>query len=513
MRSSRPYLVMVFCVVSLLATLPAAADDYYLTLGGGYSPTGNQFSLESNVRYFREVLNESYSQDVHHDLLFADGDDPTPDLQYRDLGDMPRINELLSLVFQQRKEFGYRYRNHELEDVLGPSRLSTLQQWFDDVGSELTPEDRLFIYLTGHGGSSNDKENHPSNTCFLMWESEKMRLQEFVVELDKINEETPVVLVMVQCYSGGFADVIFNGGISDQGTSDANRCGFFATTQTRVAAGCTPDIDEANYREYSSYFWAAIRGSTRVGEPIERPDYNGDGLISFDEAHGYSLITSTSIDISVKTSDAFLRAFSTLESDTHEDLLTADSPYDELYKLASSTERAVLDALSEDLELDVQERAAAAKELGTEIQEEKKAINEDIKQKKSALSRIYREIRKELVLQWPGLSNVWNPRVQEIFADEDESAAVVAMIEGHDRYDDMQRLEEEVAQRMTDKKDTDNRWVRCQRMIRALENVALAANLSTVSTPEVVERYQRLLEAESATFGPLQADDLAAGEG
>lgn len=502
MQSLRLSLVMVFILVSLLASKPVAADDYYLTLGGGYSPTGNQFSLESNVRYFREILGASYSQDVHHDLLFADGNDPSPDLQYLDLEEMPRINELLSLVFQQRKEFGFQYRNHELEDVRGPSRLSTVREWFDEVGTQLTPDDRLFIYLTGHGGSSNDKENHPSNTCFYMWNSEKMRLQEFVVELDKINEETPVVMVMVQCFAGGFADVIFNGGISDQGTSNANRCGFFATTQDRVAAGCTPDIDEANYREYSSYFWAAIRGLNRVGEPIEQPDFNGDGQISFDEAHGYSLITSTSIDISVKTTDAYLRAFSLLESDTHDDLLTADSPYDELYKLASCTERAVLDALSTDLELDAQERAAAAEALGTEIKEGKKTIEEEHNKKKGELNSIYREIRKELVLRWPGLSNVWNPRVQEIFANEEESAAVVALIEDHGRYEEIVCLEEEVSQLMTDKRDTDNRWVRCQRMIRALENIALAENLSKVAPQEVVERYQRLLDAESATFGP-----------
>ena len=38
-----------------------------------------------------------------------------------------------------------------------------------------------------------------------------------------------------------------------------------ATLRDRVAAGCTPSIDEANCQEYSSYVWAAIRGANRVG--------------------------------------------------------------------------------------------------------------------------------------------------------------------------------------------------------------------------------------------------------
>ena len=62
--------------------------------------------------------------------------------------------------------------------------------------------------------------------------------------------------------------------------SGANRCGFFATVHDRKAAGCTADIDEANYQEYSTYFFAALRGKTRTGTPITPPDYDGDGRVS-----------------------------------------------------------------------------------------------------------------------------------------------------------------------------------------------------------------------------------------
>ena len=47
----------------------------------------------------------------------------------------------------------------------------------------------------------------------------------------------------------------------------------------------------------------------------------------------------------------------------------------------------------------------------------------------------------------------------------------------------------------------DRRWVKCKRLIRTLENVALAANLEVVAEPEVIERYHALRDAENQTLG------------
>ncbi len=71
---------------------------------------------------------------------------------------------------------------------------------------------------------------------------------------------------MVQCYSGGFANLIFEQGQPDKPLAKANRCGFFATVHDRIAAGCTSDIDEEDYHEYSSAFWAAISRARANGQ-------------------------------------------------------------------------------------------------------------------------------------------------------------------------------------------------------------------------------------------------------
>src|SRR5262249_44599783 len=159
----------------------------------------------------------------------------------------------------------------------------------------------------------------------------------------------------------------FNEGDPQKGISPANRCGFFATVHNRPAAGCTPDIDEENYQEYSSSFWAAIGGHSRTGQTVAPRDCNADGRISFAEDHGFTLLNSSTIDIPVKTSDAFLRAFSKTKADDMPDLITADAQYERLAELASPVERTVLDGLCQELSLAGAERSKETRELATKL--------------------------------------------------------------------------------------------------------------------------------------------------
>ena len=187
-----------------------------------------------------------------------------------------------------------------------------------------------------------------SNTTLYLWNGEKISVTEFSKLLDKIPAPVDVMTVMVQCHCGGFADLIFNEADPTKGTSKASRCGFFATVYNRPAAGCTPDIIEEEYHEYCSYFWEAIRGVSRTGKPIGTCDYDQNGSISFAEAHAYAVLTSTTIDISVCTSDSFLRAYGKSKSNNGAataSLLTSDSPYATLLSRATPVQKAILNGL------------------------------------------------------------------------------------------------------------------------------------------------------------------------
>ena len=48
--------------------------------------------------------------------------------------------------------------------------------------------------------------------------------------------------------------------------------------------------------------------------------------------------------------------------------------------------------------------------------------------------------------------------------------------------------------------DEDRKWVKCQRFIRTLENVALEANLPKCVETCTLNRYEELVSAENATL-------------
>ncbi|MDX1565243.1 MAG: hypothetical protein R3236_07555 [Phycisphaeraceae bacterium] len=329
-----------------LAAPTARAEDYFLTIGGGYSPSGNQVSLEKNILYFTSLLDENKLSNRPHHIIFADGPKPGRTVQFTDPSDpVPPINKLLGMLVGSTKGLDHRYRKHRIPDVKGPSSVQSIDRWFETTGSKLQSGDRLVIYFTGHGGKASNKKSQ--DTKIYLWNRKSMPMTDFVKRLDKLDPSVQVVAVMVQCYSGGFANLIFKEGDPKKGMAAHNRVGFYATVHDRVAAGCTPDINEANYQEYSTHFWAGLFGKTRLGQVVRDSDYNQDGRVGYNEAHAYALIHSDTIDISIKTSGAFLRRYASTKKDSkHPDRLSSESDYTTLLAKATPAERTTLEALS-----------------------------------------------------------------------------------------------------------------------------------------------------------------------
>jgi hypothetical protein len=491
-------LALATAVLGLAAGVaPAAADDHFLVIGGGYNPSGNQVSLEKNVLLFRTLLGEVEPDRADAcEVYFSDGDDPGRDLQYRIPDDaLPRANLLLARVLRQTDALGESYRTHSITDIEGGSNRANLDAWFANQGKALRDGDRLLIYVTAHGGAG--PKDDPRNTTLHLWNGEDIRVQQVAKLIDSLPEGVSVVLVMVQCYSGGFADLIFGEGNRKNAAIPRDLCGFFATTFDRPAAGCTPDIDEENYHEYSTYFWEAIRRKTRTGNPITRdPDLDGDGRVSFAEAHAYVLLESVTVDIPVKTSDAYLHAYSKADGPG---LLSAGSPYDRLVAAANPVDRAVLEGLSAELGLTEPDRVAEARRKADAAQQAKNRAGRDRRNLGRRLNESANPIRDALFARWPELKNRWNPQVTELLTREAD--AVVRAIEGHRSYAAFEKARRELADLETAQLDQDRIWAKCQRLIHTLENVALAANLEKVAVPATVKRYHKLLACESGALG------------
>src|SRR6185295_13844589 len=170
---------------------------------------------------------------AEHAIYFADGIDPRRDLQFEDPKfEVPRVNELMARISGQTDDLFLQYRSSKVPGVWGPANRKSLTDYFSKVAPKLREGDRLFIYFTGHGG----KGSPARNTTMALWGESDMPVREFMALLDKVSPKVEVVLVMVQCHSGGFADVIFEKAEAGPMLNSGRRCGFFATVPERTAA-------------------------------------------------------------------------------------------------------------------------------------------------------------------------------------------------------------------------------------------------------------------------------------
>jgi hypothetical protein len=283
---------------------------------------------------------------------------------------------------------------------------------------------------------------------------------------------------------------MYRGADPEQGVSPQPRVGFFATVHDRPAAGCTPDINEANYAEYSSYFFAALTGTDRLGQPVEKPDYDQDGVISFDEAHAYVILTADTIDFPIKTSDIFLDEFSEF-GEGESDLLPNDLEYDQVLELATASEKAILAGLSEQLELNGNDRLVDAYNF---LHPEKKEGEKRKPRQPPEREKLRIKIREDLRRKWPELSNLLNPTPIELLTNrQDEFIQAIKENESYDRYTELKE------QANTELNDAE-RKVKYDRFLRVADHIILRENLKRKQAEDQLNALNQILELERSSL-------------
>lgn len=491
----RPTLSLRSSLVSVLVysvlSVQGWAEDHLLTIGGGYSPAGNQASLERNVLFFQRLLEEKGMSQLRHDIYFADGDSKAADLQVMDRTSVPKANRLMAEFFGSEENLGLTYRNHQVPNVKGKSSPANIAKWFSNQGRKIKSGDRLLIYVTAHGNRSSNRRNE-HDTTIATWDNKAIKMTELVKMLDQLPEDVEVVTVMVQCHAGGFARFMFNGGDPDRGLSKQRRIGFFATVHDRPAAGCTPEIDEASYVEYSSFFWAALGGRDRSGKAIAIPDYDQNGVVSFDEAHAYVILTADTIDLPIKTSGEFLTVSSKF-SDGDDGLLANDVAYSLVLELATASQKVILEGLSEQLKLSGENRLVDAWKA-TQTRRGPGRNRQPAPRSQDKSRDVRREIASDLKRRWPALANVLNPLAIELITTR--SNELVAAIEEHPKYESYRELNLEAKSTLSEQK----RKVKFDRFLRTADNVIMAENLKRMDDKKKFEQYQELVLAEGKTL-------------
>ena len=270
-----------------------------LVVGGGPDLQNNQVAIESNVRYVGKLL----PRGTERITLFADGNPQSATVLYEeDIHALPTGERLLKTLVRERDsrdDNPLHYRKPNLNAKLdGASKNTEITKAFDRISDASKAKQKpVFLYFTGHG--SPNAPTFENNHMDLWGEKERLTVRDLAQHLTKLPPEIPVTLVMVQCYSGAFSNLIFENGDPKGETISRDFAGFFAAIKERTAAGCTSELNEAEYHDFTSYFFAALTGKDRVGRTVTGTDYNGDGRVGMDEAYCYTLANDKSIDVPV----------------------------------------------------------------------------------------------------------------------------------------------------------------------------------------------------------------------
>ncbi|MBS0206180.1 MAG: hypothetical protein JSS49_25070 [Planctomycetes bacterium] len=503
--------VRFVCLLTSLATgTTLRATDYFLTIGGGYNPTGNQASLEANVLFFQQILVDKHRGDRSHDVYFADGDDAGVDLQVQ-IPKKVRPNQpatdLIASLHRRRGEQQLEYRNHRVPQIAGPLDPSLIRVRLEKLSRTAQAGDRVIVYVTAHG--SEGRREDPYNTTIDCWNEKRVTAREFTRWLDQLPPAVPVVMVMAQCYCGGFGHTIFTGFDPSKGLTDHPRVGFFAQQFNLPAAGCRPDID--NDEEFSSYFWGALAGRTRSGVPVTDCDTDHDGVVSFAEAFSFAVVDSPTIDIPLRTSDVLLRTYSRLASEARpatdqpadatvpqpnlEKLVKLSGPLQSFVDHGRPVSGRIVAGISQQLGFSLQDDASSVAKALNDHRRSQRRSNQGRRRNGSGR----RELLSEIAAKWPELGDDKHWGESPLLRDDNQEQLLKELQElpSWKTFEQRRQQAEEAAAQPV---RHELREIKFRRLVNTLESIALEQNLPLLATPKVREQYRQMIQLEESSL-------------
>ena len=454
------------------APSPALGELRWIVAGGGASPELGQVQIEQDLALAERALGES-----GRGLLLFSGGPGSNAVQVAVAGAAPEasLRATLGELLAPHAGRDAVYRSTELH----PEGAATAEAILSAIeGAAMDGDAPLTVFLAGHGLGGEE----PRESRFLTWGAHDLWVEDLATVLDELPGHRPVRFVITSCYAGGFAELAFRGADPEQGVTDTDRCGFFATTWDRAAAGCDPNPDRGAHEGYGIHFLHALRGEGRDGAPLDRReiDFDGDGAISLLEAHTRARIASSSLDVPVTTSERLLRAV--VDEDEIDPRVQSAAPLIE--------ERAVVDALSARLELlDPDDAHARLGELHAQMQE----LAERLDGLDEEVATLEEDLSAALLHRWPTLEDPWRDDFEATLASEgDEIRRFLEESALGAQRDERREERDEIAS------EHDALLIEAaplERLVRAILTLALAARLQAEGGNYWL-RYQALLACE-----------------
>jgi len=391
--------------------------------------------------------------------------------------------EPVARLFENQVANQRRYRNHEIDNVNGGTQADLLSQSLSDLFAS-APDDPSLIVFNGHGKQSKSTAD---KVTMELWNDTQMNVKELHGLLNQSNAASR--FVFTQCYSGGFHRLAYANPEKGLELSSELRCGFTAESAYRLAEGCSASINTDDYRDYTTYFFAALDGYDRDGEilPIDT-DTNGDGLTSMREAHFYTLEHAFSTDLSRSTSEDYLNSWQPwyLKWASGKPALP-NNEYAKLYRTLAAKHNIPLDE-------------NPAKSIRGKMKDY--ADNADtLNARRSQLRENVQNVQNELIYaaqrQWPSLAGPYTALFQTLVASG-EMLQVSQWLTEQPNYQSLVNLQNEEVTVANALLDNERNLTQMQKLFQFRKLSKLQHQLYQYGTQQQIIDYERLISCEDA---------------
>jgi len=462
-------------------TIKASHADQAILIGGGYNVNGSQGQIELNVKWVQRVLKNS---GLPVTTFFTDGQDPAPDVHYQHLGsqdaESTAIDELAKQLEPVARLFGdqyanqRRYRNHSVDDVKAGTSANTLAQALEDILAA-NPDEPSLIVFNGHGNQSSTTADK--------------------VTMELWNDTQISAADMQQCYSGGFHRVAYANAEQGLQLSETTRCGFTAESAYRLAEGCSSSVNTEDYRDYTTYFFAALDGYDRNGNvlPVET-DTNDDGHVSLREAHFYTLENAHSTDLSRSTSEDYLITWQPwyLKWIAEKPALQ-NNEYAKLFRVLADRHNISLAGNPAKV---IRNNMHTYSNIGNGLLERQIEVQ-------SAIAKNQHELIYTAQARWPAIANPYTATFQSMLTSGEimEIANWLTEQPGYQTLIELQNNEQAIRQAQL---DNERNLTQMQKMLHFRNVAKLKRQLYVYGTPEQISDYEKLVDCEDKPLEYVQ---------
>ncbi|WXG44208.1 MAG: DNRLRE domain-containing protein [Promethearchaeati archaeon SRVP18_Atabeyarchaeia-1] len=205
---------------------------FAVLVASGWDRANNKGRYYNDIMFMYDTLKDNYNYtDSQIYVLYCDGCMPTTDTL-------------------TQEEYDLTIKNHE--NVIDfPATPASMQYVFTSIAGASDSETFIFVFMAGHG----DRNNTLAHSYFCAWGAD-ISDQDFNGSnyLGKITSYSLELIVMGQCYSGGFINWI----------SNSKRVIYAACSSSETSW----PHDGNKYDEFLYYFVSALHGETPDGKSV-----------------------------------------------------------------------------------------------------------------------------------------------------------------------------------------------------------------------------------------------------